>query len=122
MANITEYLNKIKTAVYGRDVRGSIHDGIKKINDNLETTMTQQKILDEKFKEQIKNMTNNTPSVSEIVEARTGVESQTYTTLGERLDEHEKSLKYLKKQQTLISKFHEKLFKIIIPKYYIKFI
>ena len=111
MANITEYLNKIKTAVYGRDVRGSIHDGIKKINDNLETTMTQQKILDEKFKEQIKNMTNNTPSVSEIVEARTGVESQTYTTLGERLDEHEKSLKYLKKQQTLISKFHEKLLK-----------
>ena len=29
MAKITEYLNKIKTAVYGRDVRSSIHDAIK---------------------------------------------------------------------------------------------
>ena len=29
MAKITEYLNKIKTAVYGKDVRNSIHDAIK---------------------------------------------------------------------------------------------
>lgn len=30
MANITNYLNKIKTAVYGKDVRGAIHDAINK--------------------------------------------------------------------------------------------
>ena len=32
MANITEYLNNIKAAVYGEEVRGSIHDAIQVIN------------------------------------------------------------------------------------------
>ncbi|MCU7193874.1 right-handed parallel beta-helix repeat-containing protein [Turicibacter sp. T129] len=34
MANITNYLNKIKTAVYGKDVRGAIHDAIKQVYDD----------------------------------------------------------------------------------------
>src|SRR5690625_1098752 len=36
MANIDKELNQIKNAVYGKDVRGSIHDGIKKINNESE--------------------------------------------------------------------------------------
>lgn len=36
MANINKELNDIKSAIYGKDVRGSIHDGIKKINDETE--------------------------------------------------------------------------------------
>lgn len=36
MANINRELNDIKNAVYGKDVRGSIHDGIKKINEESE--------------------------------------------------------------------------------------
>lgn len=36
MADIKKELNDIKNAVYGRDVRGSIHDGIKKINEESE--------------------------------------------------------------------------------------
>jgi hypothetical protein len=32
--SITNYLNKIKTAVYGRDVRGAIHDAIKECYDD----------------------------------------------------------------------------------------
>lgn len=36
MANIDKELNQIKNAVYGREVRGSIHDGIKKINEESE--------------------------------------------------------------------------------------
>src|SRR5690625_3336151 len=36
MANIDNELNQIKNAIYGRDVRGSIHDGIKKINNESE--------------------------------------------------------------------------------------
>ena len=35
MADISTYLRKIKTAVRGADVRDSIHDSIKKINDNV---------------------------------------------------------------------------------------
>lgn len=36
MANINKELNQIKNAVYGKDVRGSIHDGIEKINNESE--------------------------------------------------------------------------------------
>lgn len=36
MANINNELNKIKNAIYGREVRGSIHDGIDKINNESE--------------------------------------------------------------------------------------
>ena len=34
MANITNYLNKIKTSVFGKDVRGAIHDAIKQVYDD----------------------------------------------------------------------------------------
>lgn len=111
MANITNYLNEIKSAVYGKEVRSSIHDGIKSINNEVEVTTNKQKLLDQKFTEQIKNMTNNNPSIAEVVDARIGLDAKVYDTLGQRLDNQERSLKYLKKQQTLISKFHDKLLK-----------
>ena len=38
MANIDKELHQIKKAIYGREVRGSIHDGIKKINDESENS------------------------------------------------------------------------------------
>lgn len=38
MANIQTYLNKIKNAIYGRDVRDSIHDAIDAINTESENT------------------------------------------------------------------------------------
>lgn len=34
MSNITNYLNKVKTAIYGKDVRGAIHDAIKQVYDD----------------------------------------------------------------------------------------
>lgn len=34
VANITNYLNEIKSAVYGKDVRSSIHDAIKQVYDD----------------------------------------------------------------------------------------
>ena len=34
MSNITNCLNKIKTAIYGKDVRGAIHDAIKQVYDD----------------------------------------------------------------------------------------
>ena len=36
MANITSFLNTIKNAIYGRDMRSALHDSIKAINDELE--------------------------------------------------------------------------------------
>ncbi len=57
MANINDELNQIKNAVYGKDVRGSIHDGIDKINKETEVATTKsneayditQNLLDDSF-------------------------------------------------------------------------
>lgn len=57
MANIDKELNDIKNAVYGKEVRGSIHDGIKKINEESEEAKQKseeahhitQDLLDESF-------------------------------------------------------------------------
>ncbi|HES5012756.1 TPA: hypothetical protein VOS29_000297 [Streptococcus pyogenes] len=38
MANVKTYLSKILSAVYGKDVRGAIHDSIAAINQQVETT------------------------------------------------------------------------------------
>lgn len=38
MANVKTYLNKILSAVYGKDVQGAIHDSIDSINEQVETT------------------------------------------------------------------------------------
>ena len=40
MANISSYLAAILSAVYGEDVRGSIHDAIEIINDVSEVVLT----------------------------------------------------------------------------------
>lgn len=40
MANISTYLQAIMSAVYGEDVRGSIHDAIELINDVGEVTLS----------------------------------------------------------------------------------
>ena len=37
MANISKFLEKIKSAVYGKDMRQSLHDAIKNTNDDLNT-------------------------------------------------------------------------------------
>jgi|SRR5690625_2478914 len=57
MADIKKELNNIKNAVYGREVRSSIHDGIKKINEESEESKQKaeeaheitQDLLDETF-------------------------------------------------------------------------
>lgn len=40
MANITSLLSTIKNAIYGRDMRSALHDGIKAVNDDVETRLS----------------------------------------------------------------------------------
>src|SRR5690625_4993448 len=57
MANIDKELNQIKNAVYGKEVRGSIHDGLEKMNEEVESSTEKSEdayevtrdILDETF-------------------------------------------------------------------------
>lgn len=84
MANIREYLNNIKNAIFGKDVRSSIHDGINAINNEVisNTTLTnntkvRQDLLENKYDEQIRNIAASEPQSPEIVDARSG-----FNTLG----------------------------------------
>lgn len=93
MANITEHLKKVLTAVYGRDVRNSYHDALKAINEETENTTsrqeqveTRQTTLETKYDTQIKNITDSNPSNVEIVDMRTDAKGKTFDTAGKRLD------------------------------------
>lgn len=99
MANITEHLKKVLTAVYGRDVRNSYHDALKAINDETENTTARQQTvenrqdtLETKYETQIKNITDSNPSNVEIVDMRTNSKGETFDTAGKRLNNFDSQL------------------------------
>ena len=67
MANIKTHLDKIKNALFGQEVRGSIHDGIDAINKEVESTTERQNKLGEQFKNLV---INEGSSNAEIVVSR----------------------------------------------------
>ena len=83
MANIKTHLNNIKGALYGKDVRGSIHDGIDAINKEVENTTGRQTHLEDTFNQLVINAGN---SNAEIVDARVKSDGTSYSKLGDRLD------------------------------------
>lgn len=77
MANIKEYLDNILSAIFGKDVRQSIHDSINAINEEVAESITtsqetknRQDLLEKKYDEQIENMASSEPQNAEIVDAR----------------------------------------------------
>jgi lysophospholipase L1-like esterase len=90
MANIQQELNKIKTSLYGRDIRKSIHDGIEKMNDETENISSAQSQLETTFEQLIINAGN---SNAEVVAARTTANNTTYPQLKNRLDSYDAQLK-----------------------------
>lgn len=89
MANIQNELNKIKNAVYGREVRGSIHDGIDKINreveDNTETSDDAKQQV-ESIQSQVNQLVVEGDSSVEAAAARVDEKNVTHDTLKERID------------------------------------
>lgn len=89
MADIDKELRDIKNAVYGREVRGSIHDGIKKINEEVEDsteTSEQAKHQVENIQEQVDNLVVSGDSSVEAAQARVDKDNHNYSTLKDRLD------------------------------------
>ena len=89
MANIKNELNNIKSALYGKDVRGSIHDGIDAINKEVENTTGRQVDLESTFDQLVINAGN---SNAEIVDARVKSDGTSYSKLGDRLNEVDSQL------------------------------
>lgn len=116
MANVQENVNKIRTAVYGEEVRGAIANSIEAMNEEASTaysksntTATEQAALQKKFDEQIKNMTLKDPSSAEIVAAREDENNNSFDTVGARMNYIDNRTRYKDKETKLISKFYKNL-------------
>lgn len=96
MANIKTHLNNIKGALYGKDVRGSIHDGIDAINKEVENTTGRQVDLENTFDQLVINAGN---SNAEIVDARVKNDGTSYSKLGDRLNAVDSQLAHIEKEQ-----------------------
>lgn len=92
MANIKKHLDNIKGALYGKDVRGSIHDGIDAINKEMENTTGRQVDLEKTFDQLVINAGN---SNAEIVDARVKSDGTSYSKLGDRLNEVDSRLEQI---------------------------
>ena len=86
MADIDKELSKINSAIYGKDVRNAMHDGLQKVNNEnvnrlasqdaiIQNNTIKQDLLEQKYDEQIKELANETPQLPEIVDARQGFET-----------------------------------------------
>lgn len=113
MANIESYLNTIREAVFGKDVRSSIADGIDLINKEVESTTGKQELLETTFNELVINEGN---SNAEIVQARVDAGGTVYENLKARMDNSDASLgeiakkiSYKEKQTEALSLFYNKL-------------
>lgn len=112
MANIINFLRGIKTAIYGKEVRGSIHDAVDAINKETESATTlskntqhKQTALEKKYDNQIANMSNENPSISELVDFRTSmVTGETFDTAGKRADAVDALLANVVSKQTKADK------------------
>ena len=104
MADIEKELNDIKNAVYGREVRGAIHDGIKKINEEVENTTDRQDSVEAQFQSVLDETTGkDVISAPEVTAARVGADGTQYSNLKQRLDiEHDKITAQLAQKAKII--------------------
>src|SRR5699024_5212667 len=101
MADIKPFLNKIKSAVFGKDVRGSLHDGLEAVNKETEDatalskdTERRQVAVENQFDDVLSGWSDDRPiDNAETIASRTNRETgKNYRTLGDRLDAENKLL------------------------------
>lgn len=91
MAGIETYLERIKNAVYGREVRQAIHDGIHQCYEDGKAGA-----VDLVAREEIAQLvapSGEAPSAAEVTDARVGADGTTYSTLGNAIREQITELK-----------------------------
>ncbi len=85
MANVINKINKIRTAIFGKEVREALADGLETINKETESTTERQQHLEETFDKLIINAgTSNAEIVDARIDKHTG---KTYKKIGDRLDD-----------------------------------
>lgn len=98
MANIKNYIENIRSAIFGKEVRGSLADGLDAINKETENTTSRQRHLEDTFDQLIINEGN---SNAEIVDARVGENGSSFKKLGDRLDSFDSHLAEKAKEKDL---------------------
>lgn len=106
MALISDKLNKILSAVFGKDVRQALHDGLDAINRESENTTARQKVLEETFDHLTINAGN---SNAEIVAARVKNDGTSFDTIGKRLNDFDEHLETIENET--IANIYNKIFK-----------
>lgn len=103
MAKILDKINKIRTAIFGKEVRSALADGLETVNEEIENTTKKQEYLEKTFNNLI---INSGESNAEIVDARTDkTTNQSYPKLGDRIDEVSSQL--LKNKNDLTNKIND---------------
>ncbi|HFK1791379.1 TPA: glycosyl hydrolase family 28-related protein [Bacillus pacificus] len=89
MANISDFLKKIKSAVYGIEVRGSIHDGIDAINKETEVATrlsNETKQKQEHLEIRWDTVISGTTSGAEVIDIRVDTNGFVHTNAKSRVD------------------------------------
>lgn len=118
MMTVQEALENILKAVFGKDVRQSIHDGIKIANDKVDEYTAKQDTLETKYDNLLDEMSKSDPSLAEVVDARTNAGGTSFGTLKARLDDSDSVLNELDSDlDGLIESFLNKAYPvgIVVP-------
>lgn len=96
---IQELANKVRSAIYGKEVRDAIAESMEETGEASEYARNLSKETQERFDEQIKNMTLEDPSSAEIIDARGG-----FNLLRDRLTSNDEQLAHtVRKDETFTS-------------------
>ncbi len=104
MADITSFLNTIKTAIYGRDMRSALHDSIRAVNDALESEVNRSTAKDEshdrsltdldtRLKREVSDRSSADAALSTRITNETTARTDADTALGKRIDDEAETRK-----------------------------
>jgi hypothetical protein len=83
---LNDKVNKIRTSIYGRDVREALASGIEEVSATADSVQSRQDALEAKYDEQVKNSSG----INEVKDAHVAVNGKTYDTIGKRIDNIER--------------------------------
>lgn len=104
MANITDKINNIRTAIFGKEVRGSLADGLDAVNKETERTTSKQEHLESTFNQLV---INSGTSNAEVVDARVKQDGTSFNKLGDRIDSIDSQMDDIPNQPYITEKAKE---------------
>ena len=96
MADIISYLNKIKTALYGKEVRSSLAEGLQVLNQETEAATqlsSETKGRQDNLEKRWDLVVSETTTGAEIIESRVDLNGEIHPTIKKRIDSDYKKVK-----------------------------